>query len=93
MCMDDYTAIDIHTAETEVVAQLGKPVAKHKLADGAVEYEYVERIKIGSRSAETRHYFITIKNGQVVSKRVKQTIPLPYSFDSYDMQTTQNLED
>ncbi len=57
--------------------------------DGTVEYEYIERIKEGARTLQERHYIITMKDGKVVSKRVKQNLPAPYLFDSYEMQTTQ----
>lgn len=88
--MTTFYDIDISTPAPEVVTQLGKPYAIHQKGDGCVEYEYIERIKIGSRDAEERHYFIMIRDGVVISKRVKQSIPLPYGFDSYDMQTTQS---
>jgi hypothetical protein len=88
--MDAFYDIDLSTTTPQVIATLGKPYAIHKKADGSVEYEYIERIKIGARDAEERHYFILIKDGAVVSKRVKQSSPLPYGFDSYDMQTTQS---
>lgn len=87
--MDAFYEIDLCTTTPQVVAALGKPYAIHRKDDGAVEYEYIERIKIGGRDAEERRYFILIKDGIVVSKRVKQSSPLPYGFDSYDMQTTQ----
>lgn len=88
--MDAFYDIDLCTSTPQVIAALGKPYAIHKKDDGSVEYEYIERIKIGARDAEERHYFILIKDGTVVSKRVKQSSPLPYGFDSYDMQTTQS---
>lgn len=87
--MDAFYEVDLSNTTPQVVAILGKPYAIHDKGDGSVEYEYIERIKIGGRDAESRHYFILIKNGVVVSKRVKQSIPLPYGFDSYEMQTTQ----
>ena len=87
--MDAFYEIELSTTTPQVVAVLGTPYAIHNKGDGAVEYEYIERIKIGGRDAEERHYFILIKDGHVVSKRVKQSSPLPYGFDSYDMQTTQ----
>ena len=90
--MDAFYEIDLCTTTPQVVAVLGEPYAVHKMSDGCVEYEYIERIKIGARDAEERHYFILIKDGVVVSKRVKQSIPLPYGFDSYEMQTTQKDE-
>ena len=88
--MDDFYQIDLSAPLSEVVELLGEPYAIHKRGDGAVEYEYIERIKIGARDAEERRYFILIKDGKVISKRVGQSSPLPYGFDSYEMQTTQN---
>jgi hypothetical protein len=91
--MQEFYDVPIGTSTTEAVASLGEPYAIYKKDDGTVEYEYIERIKIGNRDAEERHYFLVIKDGQVVSKRVKQSGPIPYylrNFDSYEMQTTQN---
>ena len=90
--MDAFYQVDLAAKTSQVVASLGKPYAIHRVGDGCEEYEYIERIKIGGRDAEERHYFILIKNGEVVSKRVEQSSPLPYGFDSYEMQTTQQLE-
>ncbi|HSX10988.1 MAG TPA: hypothetical protein VLF94_04660 [Chlamydiales bacterium] len=94
--MESFSDVPIGATTTEVVSTVGEPYAIHKREDGALEYEYIERIKIGDRDAEERHYFILIKGGQVISKRVKQSGPLPYylhGFDSYEMQTTQNNEE
>lgn len=91
--MEAFYEIDLCTTTPQVVEALGKPYAVHELEEGYVEYEYVERIKIGARDAEERRYFILMKDGRVVSKRVKQSSPLPYGFDSYEMQTTQNEPD
>lgn len=91
--MEAFSEVPVGATTSEVVSCIGEPYSIHKLCDGAVEYEYIERIKIGGRDAEERHYYLLIKDGQVISKRVKQSGPLPYylnSFDSYDMQTTQN---
>jgi hypothetical protein len=88
--MQEFYEIDISTTTAQVISTLGEPYAVHKKADGIEEYEYIERITIGARYAEERHYFIVIKDGKVVAKRVDQSSPLPYGFDSYDMQTTQS---
>lgn len=88
--MDAFYSVDFSSTEAEVVATLGKPHSVTKTADGCTEYEYLERIKIGGRMAESRRYFIVMKDGLVISKRVQQTSPPAYWFDSYDMQTTQN---
>ena len=87
-----YCEIDLCTTTPQVVEILGKPYAIHEMTDGYVEYEYIERINIGAREAEERHYFILMKDGLVVSKRVRQGVASPLGFDSYEMQTTQNCD-
>lgn len=87
--MQSFYEIPVGASISEVVATAGEPYTIHKKEDGAVEYEYIERFKVGGRYTEERHFFLLIKDGKVVSKRVKQTSPTPYTFDSYDMQTTQ----
>ena len=84
--------IPIGTQENDVVATAGKPYAIHTKGDGSVEYEYIERFKLGARDSEERHYYILIKDGKVISKRVEQSSPPPYLFDRYEMQTTQSGE-
>lgn len=91
--METFYEIDLCTTKAQVIELLGKPYAVHEKSDGCVEYEYIERIKIGARDAEERRYFILIRGDAVVSKRVKQSGPLPYGFDSYEMQTTQKDEE
>ena len=81
--------IPLGSSQNEVVATAGEPYAIHKKEDGTEEYEYIERFKVGGRDTEERHYFLLIKDGKVVSKRVHQSSPPPYIFDSYEMQTTQ----
>lgn len=90
--MDSFHGIPIGATQQEVVACIGKPYSVNRNCDGTVEYEYIERMKIGARDAQERRYIIVMKDGVVVSKRVKQSSPLPYGFDSYEMQTTQNLD-
>lgn len=90
--MDSFYQVELDASKTQVVDQLGKPYAIRSFTDGSIEYEYIEKIKIGARDVQERRYFITLKNGQVVSKRVETAIPLPYGYDSYEMQTTQQLE-
>ncbi len=56
-----------------MIATAGEPYAIHHKEDGSVEYEYIERFKVGGRDTEERHYFLLIKNGKVASKRVDQS--------------------
>lgn len=90
LSVDAFYDVPVGSTQDEVIAALGKPVAQHKKNDGSVEYEYVERLTIGSRNVSERRFYVLMKDGRVVSKRVKQSEPLPYGFDSYEMQTTQN---
>ncbi len=90
---DTYTEVPIGASPTEVVELTGEPYAIHHKEDGTIEYEYIERYKVGYRNMQMRRYFILIKDGKVVAKRYIQNSPWPYyleNFDSYEMQTTQN---
>lgn len=89
MTMEAFSDIPIGTASSEVIISHGQPYAIHKKDDGTIEYEYIERIKAGHRVLEERHYVLVVQEGKVVSKHVKQSSPLPFYFDSYQMQTTQ----
>ena len=88
--MNAFYDIPVGASQEEVVKAAGKPFAIHRKEDGSLEYEYIERFQTGGRTINERHYFIRIKDGRVVSKTMEQASPLPYTFDSYDMQTTQN---
>lgn len=88
MTMEEYQEIGVGASEASIKEKMGPPTMIHKKSDGTLEYEYVERIKVGERDLEERHYFFVIKDGQVISKRVKQMSPPAYDFDSYEMQTT-----
>jgi len=87
--MQSFYEIPVGASTSEVVTTAGEPYAIHRKEGGAVEYEYIERFKVGSRYTEERRFFLLIKDGKVVSKRTEQSSPRPYTFDSYDMQTTQ----
>ena len=89
MTMNSFYEIPVGATQEEVVSSAGTPYATRQLADGSTEYEYIERFKAGGRNINERHYYILMKEGKVIAKRVKQTSPPPYTFDSYQMQTTQ----
>ena len=90
MTMNSFSDIPIGASSAEVVTTYGEPYSVHKKKDGTIEYEYLERIKAGARNMEERRYILVIKDGKVISKEIKQSSPPPYTFDSYEMQTTQN---
>lgn len=90
MTIQSFYDIPVGASQDEVLSLAGKPYLEHRKGDGSVEYEYIERFKASGRDINERHYYILIKDGKVVSKRVIQSSPPPYTFDSYEMQTTQN---
>lgn len=88
--MNSFDNVPVGASSSEVEDLLGKPYAVHKNSDGSIEYEYIERINAGSRSFETRHYYLLFKEDRLVSRKVKSSSPPGYRFDSYEMQTTEN---
>ena len=90
--MNSFYDVPVGASQEEVVAMVGEPVSKKNLPDGSCEYEYVERFSAGGRTLNERFYIIVIKDGKVISKKIKQESPNPYGFDSYEMQTTQNQD-
>jgi len=89
MNLSSFNEIELGESSSEVVSSAGQPYSIKEKEDGCVEYEYIERIKAGGRELEDRHYFLTIKEGKVVNKKVVYGSPAPYLYDSYDMQTSQ----
>lgn len=68
---------------SEVKKTVGEPYSVRKLDDGSEEYQYIERIDLGTETVEENRYYLIIKNGQVVSKRFNQQTPPPYD-EIYD---------
>ncbi len=90
--MHAFYEVPIGATKPELVSLVGEPFSVKENSDGTVEYEYIERLHEGDRTLEERRYVITMKDGRVVSKTIKQTSPPGYLFDSYQMQTTDNQE-
>lgn len=86
---DSFYNVPLGATKPEMIATIGQPYSVKEQPDGTVEYEYIEKITEGARILQERHYIITMKDGKVVSKRMKPSAPAPYLFDSYEMQTTQ----
>ncbi|MDE3055638.1 MAG: hypothetical protein KGI80_02960 [Verrucomicrobiota bacterium] len=90
MTMNTFYDIPIGSSSWEVEEQVGKPYAVHRIDDCTEEYEYIERIRISAVEQEERHYFLIIKEGKVISKRVEGSSTPRRFYDSYDMQTTES---
>lgn len=81
--------VPVGATQEELIEQAGDPIAIRQFPDGSIEYEYLERFKVGARILNERHYYILVRDGKVVSKRMQQISPTPFGYDSYEMQTTQ----
>ena len=92
LSMNSFYDVPIGATQPEVISSLGEPYSVKNQPDGTTEYEYIERIKEGDRDLQERRFLIVMKDGKVVSKKVKQGTSQPYLFDSYQMQTTQAEE-
>ena len=78
MTRPNYEEITIGSSVSDVKAKVGTPYSIRKQADGTEEYEYIERIPLGTEVVQENHYYLIIKNGQVVSKRMNQQTPPAY---------------
>lgn len=74
----DYNNIKIGSSAPKVVQKYGEPYAVHDLGKGSYEYEYIERVSMNNELVYENHYYLTITNGQVVSKRFREQTRPPY---------------
>jgi hypothetical protein len=88
MTMQSFSDIPIGTSIDELKATAGSPYRVHTNKKGEEVYEYVEKFNMGYRTLEERHYFIVIRDGRVVEKKLKYEEVPPYYIDSYQMQTS-----
>jgi len=73
-----YNDIKLGMPLSEVGPKIGRPYAIHDLGDRKQEFEYIERISMNNELIYENHYFLTVVNGQIVSKRMKQETRPPY---------------
>ncbi len=83
MTKDDFYAIELGESSQTVIEKYGEPYSIRKKKDGSQEYRYIERIPAAEETAEQRIYLITVKNGQVVSKKFSYEVPPAYD-EIYD---------
>lgn len=90
--IQSFEEVPMGATQAEVREFIGDPISEKKLPDGSIEYVYVERFKAGNRNLFMRRYYIVMKDGVVVSKRVEERQPEPFraGVNSYHLQTTQN---
>ncbi len=89
--MDRYQDVSLGFTAADLEERFGKPYATHSKSNGAVEYEYIERITAAGRVLVLRHYFFVIQDGKVTSKRMMTDKEVPLDDrNSFDLQTSKN---
>lgn len=74
-----FCEIDIGVSIDSIQCQVGDPYAICIREDGAEEYQYIERIDLGNGIVMEKHYFILIRDGKVISKRLVRRVPPSYN--------------
>lgn len=79
MNKSNFDQISIGMPVTEVCQLAGEPYRKIK-NQPYIDYEYMERFEIGPRTTHQNTYIVTIKDGIVVDKQMKnETTPINFS--------------
>src|SRR5262245_8188888 len=78
MTYSQYDGIQSGMTVSDLKSEVGEPYAIRNTGDGIQEYEYIERIDTGNNIAAENHYFIVIKDGKVIGKRMKREGPPAY---------------
>ena len=78
MTYDEFASIPIGSTPGEVQKEHGRPYAIHSTGAQTEEWEYIERIDVGSNVVMQKHYFLIISHGKVVAKRVETYRMPPY---------------
>ncbi len=72
MSQSDYEAIAFGETGDSLIAKYGQPYEVKALKGGLVEYHYIMRIPVRSDLSDERHFYFTLNEGKVVSKRVSE---------------------
>jgi outer membrane protein assembly factor BamE (lipoprotein component of BamABCDE complex) len=78
MTYAEYAELPVGTTVTEVETKIGQPYAVRKQKDGTEEYEYIERIDSGNNIVAENHYFLIVREGKVIGKRMNRQKPPAY---------------
>lgn len=78
MTRPEYENITVGESLNAVQARVGVPYAIQSKEQGVEQYEYIERIPLGTEVVEERRYYLLVKNGKVVGKFMNQETPPPY---------------
>jgi len=76
---EQFDAVSTCSTKQEMEAKMGSPYAVHHKGPGIDEYEYIEKIDMGSpQLVKENHYFFTVSEGYVIGKRMSHESPPAY---------------
>ncbi|NGX28959.1 MAG: hypothetical protein K940chlam1_01149 [Candidatus Anoxychlamydiales bacterium] len=93
MTAESFSEVSIGMSSDEMQKKFGKPYSIKDLGEGEVEYTYIEKIHMGSRVLQERHYLIILKNGRVTATKTRDYSRPAWQRNSYEMQTSYNKEE
>ena len=72
MTYDDYHNVTMGEKISDIQVGMGRPYEVREISPTVQEYIYIERIPIGDARELFRKYILTVENGKVIDKRVKE---------------------
>ncbi len=78
MTRGNFDTIQVGSSVADFEQKVGVPYRVRKLPNGCLDYEYIERINMGQETIEENHYYLRVKNGKVIAKRINQELPPAY---------------
>ena len=87
---DSFSQISVGMTTAEVEKKLGKPYSIKNLEDNEIQYTYIEKMPMGKRVVQERHYLINFRNNKVSATKVMYYNRPSYEGNSYEMQTSLN---
>ena len=80
MTYDGYDQVVMGESIANVQVLVGRPYEIKELSPTKKEYIYIERISIGDDRELFRRYILTVENGKVINKQVKEESTPPVQF-------------
>lgn len=83
MTQSSYNEVQLGETFATVEARTGRPYDSREMGDGICEYIYVEAFNQGHKTILENRYFLLVKDGTVVGKRMETERPPPYELIYY----------
>ncbi len=78
MTRSTFENIEVGTSLADLEGCIGKPASVCRVDDETEEFKYIERFNVGAELNTENQYFLTVRNGQVIAKRVVYFVPPSY---------------